>query len=82
MLNDSCDPREQIWNPVTLHEVIQRDLHVQIPSWQGKVLLQNKKKNISHQLLVSLTGFNEQFNTVMVIFMIFFWLWNSLIYVV
>lgn len=40
MLNNSCDPREQIWNPVTLHEIIECDLHVQIPSWQRRVFLQ------------------------------------------
>lgn len=65
MLNNSCDTGEQIWNPVTLHEIIQHDLHVQISSWQGKVLLQ---ENISSQVVVSLTDFNKHFNAPMVIF--------------
>lgn len=65
MLNNSCDLRDQIWNPVTLHGIIQCDLHVQIPTWQGRVFLQ---ENSSNQVVVSPTDFKKQFNTKMVIF--------------
>lgn len=65
MLTKSCDPREKIWNPVTLHEIIQCDLHVQIPTWQGRVFL---KEDYSSQTVVSPTDFKKQFNATMVIF--------------
>ena len=43
MWNGSCDPGEQSWNPLTLHEIKQSDLHAQISTQQWRVLQKEKQ---------------------------------------